>query len=573
MLWTSYNRKGSVCLNDWKRILEQLPYDNTDKKTFQTTEINIKVPKAKRILGVRPVLFWICLIVLCLIITGSGFWLYIAVNEVKDYDRIYPGVTALGVNLDGMTVEQAKIAINEYSDNYYSGKEIVIRCLDQTVVITAKQAVTGVDADYIANMAYAYGRDRGFFARYKLIHSGKQHELSVSTNYTVDRSYIEKTVDGLIRAVNRDYKYFEIEYLDSGIHIKRGQDGISVRRGELLGEIEKMLSSNSFGELNVEPDIQKAVVPDVEAIRNTIFVEAKDAELVKTGKKTYKIEKEKNGVDINIEQLRADLEKSDWDIKFYPFIYQEAEMTEAELKAVLFKDVLSEFTTKLSINEINRTTNIRLAAEHIDGVVLRPANGSTPGDRFSFNDVVGERTEARGFKTAKVFAQGEIVDDIGGGICQVSSTLFVAALYADMGDIERHVHAFPVAYVDFGYDATVQYGYLDFAFRNNTPYPIKLDVKLVENELRVKILGTITNPNKKVELSNEFIREIPYEVQYRENEALPLGTHKPVRDGKNGYEYKLYQKIYEGSTVVTVNEYYSRYSPQHEIIEIHSPPT
>ena len=134
-----------------------------------------------------------------------------------------------------------------------------------------------------------------------------------------------------------------------------------------------------------------------------------------------------------------------------------------------YAKTLATYTTYFDASNTNRSTNLRLAIKSINGTVLQP------GDTFSFNGVVGERTAARGYKTAIVFEGGQSVPGLGGGICQVSSTLFNAALMANQKIVERHYHSATISYVPLGRDATVAYGSKDFKFRNNKSVPVKIE--------------------------------------------------------------------------------------------------
>jgi vancomycin resistance protein YoaR len=147
------------------------------------------------------------------------------------------------------------------------------------------------------------------------------------------------------------------------------------------------------------------------------------------------------------------------------------------------KTLLTSYATSLGSSSRNRRHNIRIACEAIDGTVL------LPGQVFSYNDVVGPRSERTGYRTAPVIIRGELVPGTGGGICQVSSTLYNAALLADLKIVRRSHHQFPVAYVPVGRDATVAYGSLDLRFANSLPQPIALDVKQVGWRVIVRVYG------------------------------------------------------------------------------------
>ena len=124
-----------------------------------------------------------------------------------------------------------------------------------------------------------------------------------------------------------------------------------------------------------------------------------------------------------------------------------------------FPDTLSEFSTRYAASNVNRTTNLRLAANQINGTVLMR------GETFSYNDGVGERTIAAGYKEAPIYVSGRVEDGLGGGICQITTTLYNAAVFANLEIVERTNHQFVPSYVGAGRDATVVYGAIDFKFK------------------------------------------------------------------------------------------------------------
>lgn len=159
----------------------------------------------------------------------------------------------------------------------------------------------------------------------------------------------------------------------------------------------------------------------------------------------------------------------------------EVHPTTAELQRV--KDPLGDFTTYFNPNLKERTNNVRLAAQAIDGLLI------PPGEEFSFNDMVGKRERATGYLPAIVFIDNKIALDDGGGICQDSSTLYHAVRQAHLEILERNTHSLPVSYVPVGQDATVAYGLLDFRFRNNTQDYLLISARTGSNWLRIRIFG------------------------------------------------------------------------------------
>lgn len=150
-----------------------------------------------------------------------------------------------------------------------------------------------------------------------------------------------------------------------------------------------------------------------------------------------------------------------------------------------------------------RATNVRLATEACHETVI------ASGETFSYNEIVGERTEERGYKSAIQYAAGQITEGIGGGICQVSSTLYCAALYADLEILNRVNHSRRVEYVPYGMDAAVSWGTLDFCFRNNTEHPIKIEAEYEDDTVFIRIMGTRTN-EQSVVIRTEKIDDLHY---------------------------------------------------------------
>jgi vancomycin resistance protein YoaR len=156
-------------------------------------------------------------------------------------------------------------------------------------------------------------------------------------------------------------------------------------------------------------------------------------------------------------------------------------ITEAMLRPI--EGVVASYTTSFPGYQVNRNHNIRLAAAALDGRIL------LPGERLSYNEVVGERTLKQGFRLAPIIVRGEKRLGVGGGICQVSSTLFNAALLAELKVVRRANHSIPVPYVPLGRDATVTDTGLDLVIENSLPYPVAFSVEVGRSRLTVRVLG------------------------------------------------------------------------------------
>jgi vancomycin resistance protein YoaR len=214
----------------------------------------------------------------------------------------------------------------------------------------------------------------------------------------------------------------------------------------------------------------------------------------------------------------------------------EAEITAEDLKSQGIKEKITSFTTKFTASNKPRSKNISLAGKFIDGTIV------APGETFSFNETVGERTKARGFQVAGVYVNGKVDEGIGGGICQVSTTLYNAVLLADLEIAERRNHSLTVPYVPLSRDAAVSWGTQDFKFKNNTEHYIYIHTKLTNDTITFDLFST--KGNKTVELISTTLERNEAPVKYIEDSKLEEGKEVVVDKGHDGYKSKLVKKVY-----------------------------
>ena len=215
-----------------------------------------------------------------------------------------------------------------------------------------------------------------------------------------------------------------------------------------------------------------------------------------------------------------------------------AEMSSEELSAQLGK--ISSYTTKTTSNR-NRNTNIRLSAEAINGFRVEP------GATFSFNQVVGQRTERKGYKEAAAIAGGQTRDEIGGGVCQTSSTLFNAVARGNFQIVTRYCHAWPSNYVEKGFDATVNWPDKDFCWKNNTGYPVYIVAWYQDRTVTVELYGVTLGPGVRIDLESRVTKtyEKPTVIKEENNPELPPGTRVKTKDARKGYEVETWQVWYQ----------------------------
>ena len=189
------------------------------------------------------------------------------------------------------------------------------------------------------------------------------------------------------------------------------------------------------------------------------------------------------------------------------------------------------------------------------------------GDVFSYNETVGKRTAEAGFQPAPAYVKGETVDEIGGGICQVSSTLYYACLRGNLAITERYAHRYVPAYIDWGMDATVSWGGPDYKFTNDTLYPIKIETAYEGGWLTVRLLGTNVD-GIYAKMTNEVLSRTDWETEYVEDEAIAPGAEEVKTTPYTGYKVKSYRHVYDkdGNLLSSAFEADSNYKVRNKVI-------
>jgi vancomycin resistance protein YoaR len=295
-----------------------------------------------------------------------------------------------------------------------------------------------------------------------------------------------------------------------------------------------------------------------ELVRSRIPSQAINAS-VETGIKEVVFIEERSGVEFNVQDLEQALSSKD-NIAILPVTLHPAEMTVEDLRELIFRDVLAEFTTYYN-SPWGRTNNIRLATNKVNETIL------SPQAYFSFNQVVGRRTRQAGFAMGGVFIGDRIAEGIGGGICQVSTTIYCAALLADLNIVQRHNHSFAIGYAPLGQDAAVSYGTLDLVFQNDTEFPIKVVAINGPGRVTIRILGTNVDPEKSVRIENVRIASRPFNTVERVNPD-PNATRNVVdQAGISGFTVDSY-KVIRRNGVIESRDFLHRsvYVPLNQIV-------
>ena len=280
---------------------------------------------------------------------------------------------------------------------------------------------------------------------------------------------------------------------------------------------------------------------DIDKIYKEVYRKVQNASY---NPETKELTAHKDGYDFNKEKARELLlnaeENSVYEIEL---IVTKPEITAEMLSLTIFDTAVSSYSTNYNANEHGRSSNIRLAASKINGTILQP------GEVFSYNQTVGNRTASAGFKVAHVYIGNTVADGIGGGICQVSSTLYNAVLYANLGIVERLNHSIPVSYVPKGQDATVAWPNIDFKFKNTLDYPVKIEATASGGVCTVKIMGYKKN-DCSVKIINSVSKINNFKTVYSEDSSLEPGTEKIIQKGTDGSVIKTQRQIIKDGKVL-----------------------
>ena len=499
-----------------------------------------------------------------LIVLGAlGFCGYTAYSVLMGGD-IFPGVRMGECDLSGMDRAEARSALEKAYGDSAIDAVIDIQAGDQLFTLSADECGLVYDIPASIDQAYAYGRQGGFIYRARQYWSTRRDPQQMELVTVLDRNVLQTRVDEVAAAVEQPMAPSSYSYADGVISLDKGQTGYSLDKEHLYAALDNKLRTADFTPMEA---VRKEAHP--QALNAAVIAAAVNCDVVQT---TLDLEADPTGGTVREGTLGVNVTESALNAAIASANRHETvqctltqpDYTAAEYKALLFRDVLGQCTTDFNPGNKGRTTNVLLATDFCNGVILMP------GQVFSYNDSVGPRTYERGFKDATVYVGNSAEDGVGGGICQVSSTIYYAALRADLKIVERYAHSRMVTYVPLGEDATVAWGSKDFKFENNTPFPMKVVTSHKTNTLTVKLYGTQTQ-NKTVKIETTQLSKTPFEVVYELDETLPLGTEEVKSNGYTGYKTESWRVVYiDGVEVSRTLENKSTYKKYDKVI-LHNP--
>lgn len=428
-----------------------------------------------------------------------GFGIY-----VNGYDKIMPHTYIEDISIGGMTQEEAiSILSDEYSEDKLEGKTINFACMGDNSLIEVKNLAMQFKPAQMASDAYSLGRERSGFW-----HKFKEYIISLFNKRKI-KPALEYDTQALTGAINDICSPHEKEPLgytysvadSSNIIIAKPQDGVKIDMDEAVQTVEHEICTFNFGDVEFIPEIAKAPKLDLDEFYSYITAPATDAYYAKDENNHVYVVPGKPQIVVNKSDIEAAVNQplSEYTV---PVQIVDSAVTTEFLQSILYEDTLGTYSTNYGGSSAARASNIKKASSTINGLEL------LPGERFDFNKVVGERKASTGYLQAPVYIikNGETVSemDYGGGICQVSSTIYCAVSRAKLRVITRVSHSKDVSYVPKGMDATVSWGGPDFVFENNTDYPIRILLEANGGILTARIVGAVAQkPNVTLDVQND----------------------------------------------------------------------
>ena len=522
--------------------------EKKSKKEKKDTEKNVdknkekaevkKEKKKKR--SIKKIVISIIIVAIVALLFSTVF----ALTNINN-NKIISGITINGVDVSGLTQEEAKAKLETiYAEKMNTNIDLKYEEFESELNATLMEV--NYDVETAVNEAYSLGRNSNIFVNNYNILGTLVGKRDFHVNMTLNEETTKQTIEDI--GSNLPGILIEPSYSieEDKLIITRGKEGIVIKTDDLLTQVKEMLNDIHVTEGVIEIPVETKTPQDIDIdkIHSEVYKEAQDAYYTKD---PFAIYPEVEGIDFDVEKAKETIAAEVKDEYVIDLIITKPNVTIDQIGTEAFPDQLSTFTTRYDASDTDRTTNLVLACQKLNGKVIMP------GETFSYNETLGPRTAAAGYKNAKIYESGQVVDGLGGGICQISSTLYNAALMSDMEIVERRNHQFVTSYVKAGRDATVVYGSTDFRFKNTRTYPVKIIASAKNGIATVSIFG-IKEADREYtySFSTETVSTIPYTTKYVEDSSLAAGKEVVKQKGANGLVTKTYMtKRLDGKVVST----------------------
>ncbi len=426
---------------------------------------------------------WITLggLLLLIVLSLSALTVY-----VSGYEGIFPNVYVGDLDLSGKSEAEALALLqNTYDNAKINGVTFSISCGDTAEELSTDALGVTYQNKETMNAVLAIGGNKNPIARAIAFARQSFTSTTIDPIITYDLDLLSRTIDKTAEPYEVEPVGYTFEIEPDTVIIHAPVAGVKVDRDAVIEQLELQMQNLAFSDLVLTPITTPAAPLNLDEFYAWLTSPAEDAYYTKgdDGKVTVVREKLQCSVDKDtVKQAVESMEHSGNSTVSFAVTTIEPEVLSLTLTETLYKDKLGSYTTYYS-GTAARNNNVRLAAGRVNGYELMP------GEEFSYDKTILPRTTANGYLAAPVYVGNKVESGLGGGICQPSSTLYAAALYANLEILERHNHSMLVSYMPAGLDATISQGALDLRLRNNTPYPVKISSQASGGVLTFSIWG------------------------------------------------------------------------------------
>ena len=480
---------------------------------------------------------------------------------LKGGDTIYPNVFVAGINVGGMTSEEAVAAVADAVAASYSSATLDVQLPDRTLSFTPDQTNVALDADEAIAEAMAYGRSGNPFSAVLNYFSCRSNEryIDLQTVLNLDTDYIRNRIDELAQEVETTLSPSKVDVNEAAgtITVQVGYPDRQLDTEGLYEAVYNAFMNSDFTTLTWDYQETPCELVDLTPYYEQYCTEVQNAEY---DEETHTISEEVPGYGFDLEAAQQQLATAEPGSTVVIQMEDiEPEVTKLDLSSEMFGTALHKVSTKYVVNS-NRTNNLDLACKAINGTILNP------GDIFSFNDVVGERTAAKGYLPATVFVTGGASEsELGGGVCQVASSIYYCSLFLNLEQVHREPHMYVVDYVDFGMDATVYWGSIDYQFKNTLDYPIKIQANIDGGTVNITFWGP-EELDFTVETDYEILETYPWTTVEQVDETKPVGYRERTVSPYTGYKVVAYITVKDlDGNVLESREVYSTYRKRDQV--------
>ena len=485
----------------------------------------------------KPIL--ISLVVLLFIFFSVIFALTNVNNE-----RIYSNIAIMNIDVSNLTKEEARKKLTDILNEKLK-EDIILKKDKYETCINANQIDGNFDIDSAIDKAYNVGKDGNIITNNYGILFAKLFGKKVECNFNYKEDVLDKKITDISAKMPNVFKDNSYYIEGKKLIIVRGTEGLQINKTELeskiIDKIKDIQSNENMIEIPTETINPSSI--DLVQIRSEIYKEAQDAYI---SENPTTVHADITGIDfaISMEEAKQILAENEKEY-IIPLKITKPNITLKELGKEAFPNKLATYTTRYNPTNRNRSSNVELSTKKINGVILMPE------EVFSYNKTVGERTISKGYKEAGAYAGGKVIQDVGGGVCQTSSTLYNVALLANLEIVDRTNHQFLTSYVPEGRDATVTWGGIDFKFKNTRTYPIKIEAKAKNGVCEMSIYGIEEKKEYKVEIQSVVKTYIPYTTKYEYDSNLKNGEEVIMQNGYKGCTCETYRILKSNGKIVS----------------------